>query len=288
MLYDVQTVTVLQLYRVRLFSAPLFPLDGERPKILANSIYEKPSLLPEKGTRLTVSRWHIGNVVAVDDMGIAFAVGKQSPTNKSKYDESTGDFYLDLDFDAPFSVAIIDTKLGVLAVAPKKGLSNTDSVARKISEMLSITESVTSVQATVAIDPIYDSETFLKLVNSAYLVHRFIFDFYPPNPDDPEMEIQKEAEDWAQRVNAKHGRLSVDGNNLNKQEVSRVSRGVINSGAEAIAVVRNSPTSRSRRISSKTQVVATELDYLSLDSRESLIAALDSIRDAYRENRGEI
>ncbi|MGY2895749.1 hypothetical protein [Deinococcus sp. UYEF24] len=256
----------LQLYRFRIFESELFPIKRSRRDMILSAIREKPSLGPSSNNRLKVSKWHIGNVEVLDDDSYAFALGRQSPTNTSKYNDDTGDFYSSLDEDAPYSIVIFDANIGLVAILVRPNVAQVKTMADRLLQLFYSTDTFKNSGVRLAIDPIYDSDLFLNLIRQAYQIKRFIFDFYPPNPDDPEMEIQAPVEQWAQNTNASHGRISVDGNNLNERALEPVARGVISSGSEVVAVIReNANSKRTRRISSKTQKVSTEVEKVSID-----------------------
>ena len=279
----------LQLYRLRIFESDLFPLQRSRAAMLRAAIEEKPSMEPNDNNRLKKSKWHIGNVENLDSDGYAFAVGRQAPSNVSKYDEETGDFYSSVEDDAPFTIAIIDVILSILAIEVRRGVATTDTIAQRIGQLIHSSDTFREANVRIVVDAIYDSETFLSLLRNAYQIKRFIFDFYPPNPDDPEMDIQQPVERWAQFANGAHGRLAIDGNSLNLEALDPVARGLISSGSQVIATVRETASSdKVRRISSKTQKVGTEVERLDIDSGTSLSQALDSSREVYFSNRGEL
>lgn len=277
-----------QIYRLRIFESPLFPLQRTRRELISLAIREKPTISPSSNKSLKKSKWHIGNIESLGNDAFAFAVGRQSPTAAPKYNEETKDFYSALEDDAPFSIIIVDAGIGLVAIMVKPDVGTPDTIASRLKQLLMSTDTIKQDVADISIDPIYDSNLFINLLRNAYQIKRFIFDFYPPNPEDAEMDIQLPAEQWAQRTNAQHGRISIDGPSLIKSAIEPVARGVINSGSQAIAVVRENRNSKKvRRISSKTQRVATEVSRVSIDSRDNLSSALDSIREVYYSNRGE-
>lgn len=277
-----------QVYRIRIFSSQLFDLIGTRSEILKGAIVEKPSISPNSANRLKNNKWHIGNIIFIEENVLAFALGRQSPSTGSRYDEETKNFYSSIDDEAPFSIVIIDVLLGIVAIMVKPDVGSTDVIAQRLITLLTQTKVFTdSLAANIVIDPIYDSKLFISILRESYQIKRFIFEFFPPNPDDAEIDIQVPAERWAQRANASHGRVSIDGSNLDITALEPVAQGVISTGSEVIAVVRERASSRrTRRVSSKTQRVATDVDRVSLENREGLREAYRSVIEIYRSNRG--
>lgn len=235
------------LYRAKFIKPAQLPLLAENQSsmdIFLGSIHDKPEYTLSGG-----SEWHIGNVKLFDDFSGSFAVGRTTKTTVEKFDKESGDFVDELDDSGPYTVVIFDAKIGLIGIAKKSRLApNASSIARRLKDLLSTTETVINSGVDVRIDVIPDPEGFIDKLRSAYSIRKFQATFTGPNPVDADELFQKPLSVYAQSMGASSGTLEVVGEALNEEVAESVAKSTAATGNTASARVVSSAGSKPRNI----------------------------------------
>lgn len=226
--------------------------------------------------------WHIGNIQGIDANGGSFAIGRTTKRTVSKYDPDTGDFIEELFEESPYTVCLYDTRIGFVAIARKSKLAPTTSgIARKLGRLLETTDSVMNNEISVAVDPIHDPEHFIARLREAYSIKSFTAEFNGPNPIDADELFQKPLSVYCQAINGKHGRVTVQGGDLDSEAVIEVAKSTAAVGNDASALVFERRGKRSVRIHIHGDPVKKAYEEDKLEQAK----ALDDMRAEYRRVR---
>ncbi|KLU27188.1 hypothetical protein EOS_05750 [Caballeronia mineralivorans PML1(12)] len=222
------------LFRVKFVSGPqhsLFRPNVDRPALFLAAVNEKPSAELRKGYL-----WHIGNVEAFSNSSGYFAIGRTTRSTIEKFDETAGNFVYEELEESPFTHCVFDTELSLLAVAKKTSLaSDAKGIAMKVQQLLQVSDSVLEYDVKVEILPIPDPEGFLRMLADAYRVIRFSATFHGPNPFDADEHFQKPLSVYLQAADGIAGKAQIQGDNLNREVLTEVTRSTAATGNEASA-----------------------------------------------------
>lgn len=274
-----------QLFRLKL----VIPAQGEvfgadpmdRASILARALDERPTAQLRAGYQ-----WRVGNVEQLDDHGFYFAVGRLSPGELPQFDPETRDFILvDLD-QAPYTYALVDFGIGLLAVARNYQLSPRHvGIARPIASLLSQTDVVRELRGRVVVDPIRDPEEFIEYLRTAWAVTWFKMTFGLPNPFDVNRDFHRPMEKLLRDADGSNGHTTVRGDQLDPEVLEELARSAAATGEEASArmrskeggpLVRRSLTEKSVRLRQEEP-----------RDNQSRFRLLETMRERYRSIRGD-
>lgn len=214
--------------------SPLFSGEVDRRMFVDNLLNSKPSHKIRSGYI-----WHIGNVREIDEDGLLFAAGRTTIASKEKFDEESGDFVEVDDEDSPFTYAVYDKKLSVLALLPKSKLApTTKGIARNIQNLLNSSPYTKDNEVHIEIAEIPDPEGFIEQLHSAYSVVGFQMEFGEPNPFDVEKDFHKPMESLLKETRGNKGATKVSGEDLDRDTLEELSRSVASVGHEASARIR--------------------------------------------------
>lgn len=233
----------LYLFRLNAIEAQqggLFNTGQRRVEFLTELIRRKPSAEIREGYV-----WHIGNVYPVGNEGLFFAAGRTTKTSKELYDEETGDFLEVEEEESPFTYVIYDAYYSVLGIAPKTRLSPTvKGISRNIARLLNSQPMVKDHAIRIDIPEIWDPESFLQQLRSAYALVAFTVEFGEPNPFDVEEDFHKPTQRYLEAIGGSKGRTTVQGEDLDRDGVDEVTRSVASTGNDARARMRMAPGQR--------------------------------------------
>ncbi|MBU2784782.1 hypothetical protein HAP93_03195 [Acidithiobacillus ferriphilus] len=230
-------MAVFFLFRLKVFRSSQNSLFGEgvtRREFIEKLLQKKPSLDVHKGYI-----WHIGNISEIDDEGLLFAAGKTTISGKEKYDEKSGDFLEIYDEESPFTYAIYDKKLGVLAITPRSKLAaNPRSIVRNIEKIMNSDSYTKDNEVRIEIEEIPDPDDFIKQLYAAYAVVGFQMEFSEPNPFDVERDFHKPMESLLGAAGGDKGVTKIAGEDLNRDTLEKLSRSVASVGNDVSARIR--------------------------------------------------
>ena len=214
----------------------LFRNNSERPgQIILSAVQEKPSLEPRKG-----QHWRIGNVKCPQDNTVLFALGKVTKKTQELYNEQEQNFVAHDLALAPHTYVAVDLHLQVCAIAPKNAVSQKHTtIARNLARLLNESKRAKEGKLEFTITEIPEPSDFVELIRKASRISSFEMTFSPPNPFDPDEQIQRPMEDLLREVGASKGKASVSGKKLNADVLETLSRAAASSGEKAAANIQS-------------------------------------------------
>ncbi|MEQ1856247.1 MAG: hypothetical protein ABL963_07250 [Longimicrobiales bacterium] len=272
-----------QLFRLKLVYVPQGDLlNGEfpeRPQLLRQALLDRPAAELRSGYQ-----WHIGNVDELGGEELYFAVGRVTRSTLQQFNEDAQEF-IEVEFEeAPYTHALVDLQLGLLAIARNSRLSPTQlGIARQVARLLNQTEVIRRNSGQVSADPLSDPEEFIGYLRSAYAVTRFRVTFGRPNPFDINQDFQAPMERLLQSSDGARGHTVVNGEKLEPQVLEELARSAAASGQDANAILRMSPKGRkTRRGLREKSVIVRQEEPVDRPARKSV---LDLIREKYHAIR---
>lgn len=269
------------LFRLKAIKSPqedMFHLAVAREEFFKELFSSKPSAELREGYV-----WHIGNLRAIGDRGLAFAVGRTTKKNKELYDDESGNFMEVEEEESPFTYAYYEQHFGILGILHKSRLSPTvKGIARSLENLLNEQELTKQYGARIEVSEIWDPEGFLQQVLAAYAVIAFTVEFGEPNPFDVDQDFHRPMERYLAETGANKGKTTVQGDDLNRDNVERVTRSVASTGNDATARLRQKEGQRPVTKHLKGDPVTVPLEEGDAEGSEGL---LDRILEAYRRIR---
>ena len=212
--------------------------------IFLKALAEKPSA--EYRESFT---WHIGNLTELESTAGYFAVGRITESTIPKFDPQSGNFVDLRDDTSPYTFAVYDAQIGLLAIRKKSDLApTTQDIANKIEKLLSATSVVLKNEITVIIQLIPNPETFLEMVDRAYAIKSFTATFTGTNPFDADEHFQKPLSVYLNSANGESGEASIFGANLAKDTIIAVTKSTAATGNEATASIQDEQNERPYKI----------------------------------------
>ncbi|MEW6448742.1 MAG: hypothetical protein AB1426_11790 [Bacillota bacterium] len=253
--------------------------DKSRSDILKEVIFSLPSAELRKGIT-----WRIGNVSSLDEGGLYFRIGKISKSTIETYKEGN---FLDQEFEtAPYTHAVLDTRLEVCAIARKTKLSGTAAgIAHRFIELLTRSERARFFDVEFEIDEINDPEDFITYLRSAILISRFWVTFSRPNPFDPEEDFIKPLASFLEKSNGEAGKVEIRGKEgLNPGTLEDVARSTAATGNDAGAWLLEEEGGRrvKKRLSGNPATLSEE----DLADDQQRRRFLQRVRELYYKIRG--
>lgn len=184
-------------------------------------------------------RWHLGNLEFFDASQGYFALGRTTSATVTKFDEETGKFVEEELSDSPFTHCVFDARIGFVGIARKSKIARSSKgLAQKFEQLLQSTEAASQNEVEVIVSPISDPDGFLKSIRRAYRIFRFTATFTGPNPFDADEHFQKPLSVYCNATNAKSGKASVKGDNLDQKVIEEVARSTAATGNKASAQIK--------------------------------------------------
>jgi len=235
------------LFRVNLVlprQTSWFHYHVTRPEVFLASLEEKPDAQVRKGYT-----WHIGNVTLYSPHAGYFAIGRTTRSTIEKYDLETGNFVEEELETSPYTHCVFDAEIGFVGIAKKPLLAPTaDGIARRVEELLSRTRQVVENEIRVEVAAIPDPEGFLKEIERAYSVIQFSATFHRPNPIDADEVFQKPLAVYLAAADGERGRAQVDGEDLNRETITAVTKSTAATGNNASAKIKRERGARAVKI----------------------------------------
>jgi hypothetical protein len=232
-----------QLFRLKVYRIPgsLFSTDESPPSLIRSAILSRPERRSRRGVV-----WHIGNVEAIDDSALYFAFGRTTVANLPQFNAADRSF-VEQEFEsAPFTHVIVDSELGLCAIARKSQLApNTIAMARQLANVLNDAPTAYDKNVRFAIEPIADPEQFIEQLREAQSVIGFSVTFSLPNPFDANQDFQLPMERLLQEAEGEKGRTTISGDDLDRDVLEELSRSAAATGNDASARLYREGESRS-------------------------------------------
>lgn len=229
------------LFRVQVFlpeQLPLFVDYREPSEFLKAALLEKPTVENARGS------WHIGNVKDVLPNGLYFAIGKELPRRVGSLDDE-GDFQNYATLVAPNTHALLDLHYQVLAIAKNSELApQSKTVSRKLQKLLQATSVISGSKAKVEISAIDDPVEFIQIITRAAAVTKFQVTYGLPNVWDAEEDFQKPFQKASRTLGAEEATAVFRSEDLDRQNVIKLTRAAAAVGKRAKAWIRRHPRSR--------------------------------------------
>lgn len=225
------------LYRVKMvrpLQGSLFSMQATPEELLILALKERPSAEIRANYI-----WHVGNITNLSEHSGYFAIGRTTLTTLAKFDEKSGDFLDEPSETSPYTYIVFDSSIGLLAIAKKALLApTTKGLASVLERLLESTSTVAKNDIDVEVRIIPDPAGFLQQIHGAYTVKKFSATFTGPNPFDADEYFQKPLSVYAKAANAKGGKASVAGEDLNRQVIEDVAKSTAAVGNEASARIQ--------------------------------------------------
>lgn len=224
--------------------------------IFLRAILEKPSGELRKGFE-----WHIGNVQLFSEHTGYFAAGRTTTSTIEKFNEDSGDFVEEELEESPYTHCVFDARIGFIGIAKKPNLSQTTKgIARRIEQLLSLTEVVTNNEILAEIRPIPDPDGFLSLLDAAFKVFTFSATFRGPNPFDADEHFQRPLSVYLSAAEGQKGKTTISGSDLNRRVLREVTRSTAATGNEASARIQKSKRQKAMTINLKGDPIKRRYD----------------------------
>ncbi len=224
--------------------------------LFISALQERPSGELRKG-----NTWHIGNIENFSGTAGYFAIGRITKSTIEKFDDSTGNFIEEEVEEGPYTHCVFDAQIGLVGIAKKTSLAPTsNSIARRIEDLLFQTKIIKENNIWVEILPIPDPEGFLKALASAYQVSSFTAWFRGPNPFDADEHFQKPLSVYLSSANGEIGKTQIQGTDLNRKVIQDVTRSTAATGNQASARIKKSESQKSTTINLKGDPVKRRYD----------------------------
>jgi hypothetical protein len=251
---------------------PIRPTD-----VFLASLEEKPDSQVRRGYL-----WHIGNIELFTQSSGYFAIGRTTRSTFEKFDESTGNFVVEELETSPYTHCVFDAAIGFIGIAKKPSLSpTTQGIARRVEEVLSRTSQVADNKIRVEISPIPDPESFLREIEAAYRLLQFTATFHGPNPFDADELFQKPLAVYLASADGTKGKTQIDGDDLNRQVVTAVTKSTAATGNEASARIKRVKGARANKIHLRGSTLGTSYDEALHDPKLALV----DLRNLYQRVR---
>lgn len=212
-----------------------------------------------------------------------FAAGRTTTTSKDFYNEENGNFLEIEEEESPFTYVIYDKQFSVLGIAPKTRLSQSvKSIAKNLEKLLNQQPSVRNAGLRIEIAEIGDPEDFIQQVRDAYTVVDFTAEFGRPNPFDVNDDFHRPMEKYLEATDGTKGKTTVQGENLDRDNVEDVARSVASTGNEAKARLRKERGQRPVTRHMRGDPVSVQVEEEEIDDSGGILRKL---REVYQRVR---
>jgi hypothetical protein len=148
--------------------------------------------------------------------------------------------------------------------------------------LIESTTVVRDANTDVLLDLISDPEKFIEKLRTSYSIKRFTAHFTGPNPKDADEFFGKPLSVYCEIMEADHGKVIVEGADVNSDRAIEVTKSVAATGNEATAKIQRTHTSKPINISLKGDPVKRSYDEEKYSSKN----VLDEMRLEYGRVRG--
>jgi hypothetical protein len=255
--------------------------ESEPVSVITKSFQFKPTADVGRG-----SEWHIGNVEALQDAGVAFAMGRTQAVRTPQFDADTHNFLEEEALRAPFTLGVFDSTTQACGIIKKAGVSQSViEISGKLEILLNSAPFAREANSRIVVEPISDPVNFIEAVRSAAFVTKFSFTVTRPNPADVNRLIQGPAKNFTSEIGGDRSKIEVEGDSLNPDIIVDVANAVAADGEQATATIRETPKGSIKRIYLSSNPVLERVETSPYDS--VIQSILESTRRAYRRVRGK-
>ena len=266
-----------QLFRLKVFRIPgsLFSTEDSSASLVRSAVLSRPERKSRQGVV-----WHVGNVEPIDDAALYLAFGRTTRANLPLFNAADRSF-VEQEFEsAPFTHVIVDTELGLCAIARKTQLASiTNILARHLNRVLNDSPPAYEKNVRFAIEPIADPEQFIEQLRQAQSVLGFSITFSLPNPFDANADFQLPMERLLQEAEGTKGKTSISGPHLDPDVLEELSRSAAATGNDASAKLyrEGDPRPVSKRL--RENLVSVSVSEVT--NAEARIEVLEILRRLY-------
>lgn len=237
----------IHILRVRcepLQQGGLFAVSRDPSSVITDALMATPTA--QVGRR---SEWHIGRPESLAHDGIGFQMGRVQAVTSPQWDTEDHSFFEAESQRAPYTVGVYDQRHQACGIIKKSGVSQSSTeIAIKLERLLNATSFPEAAGCRIVVDPIKDPAHFVEQIRSASQVTKFSFTATFDNPFDVENLIQRPAEKFNKIAGGERTKVEVEGEDLNKDVLEELARGVASTGDQAAASVRSEGARRTKRI----------------------------------------
>ena len=270
------------LFRFKVIESQQRPLFGSslpRSEFIRTLINKKPSKEIRNGYE-----WHLGNIEAIGGERLRFAIGRITKASKEKYDEKTGNFSEVNDEVAPFTYALLDIEMSLIAIALKTKLSPTaKGIAHSLEKLLNSQSEVQENEVRIELAEITDPDTFIQQMEDAYSVIGFTVEFSGPNPFDVDKDFHQPMEKYLAATAGEKGVTTIRGENLDKGSLEKMARSVASTGNQAKARIKKNKDSKAITKQMKGNPIVVQVEDVNDDIKAK--GLLIKLREAYERIR---
>lgn len=215
---------------------------------------------------------------------IYFALGRTTTAKVEMYDERAGDFVV-AEFDAaPYTHAILDLHLQVVAIAGKAQLApTTPGIGRQLEKLLNGSPIVLEAEANIGVSSLNDPHDFISHLRDAHSIEQFTVTFRRPNPWDVESDFHAPFERFLAETDGERGKAIVEGEDLDVKPLEKVAASAAALGDDAEAMIRTTAGRRPVKKRLRGNPVTLRTD--DADEREAKISLLGRVRELYSRVR---
>lgn len=270
-----------QLFRVKVRPSPQRDLfvgqQGPRDLLL-----EVVQSTPEASLRRGMT-WHIGNVQQVREDGLYFRVGRTTRQTLEVFEDG---LFADETFEtAPYTHALLDLRLEVLALARKARLSpSVPGIARQLARLLNDCPATLRCDASFEIDELTDPEDFISHLRTAQAIYKFTVWFTRPNPWDVNQDFVAPAQRLVAATKSEVGKTELKGKALEAVALEDISRSAAATGDDAAAWLK--PARSRRRAKKRLRGNPVVFAHEQLDNETAIQGLLSRLREIYHRIRG--
>lgn len=270
------------LFRVKFIrpkQSSFLHLDWTPRQVMLACVDQKPSAELRKGFD-----WHIGNIQMFSDSSGYFAFGRTTTSTIEKFDSISGNFLEEQLEASPYTHCVFDAAIGFIGIAKKQNLSQTPKgIARRLEQLLSLTNVVKENGISVEVRPIPDPEGFLNAINSAYRVFSFSATFRGPNPFDADEFFQKPMSVYLSSANGLKGKTTINGEDLSRDVLQEVTRSTAATGNEASAKLQKAMGQKAITVNLKGDPLKRKYD----DETHAPESVLNELTRLYKKVRND-
>lgn len=275
-----------QLFRIHIVSTGQLLLTGESPP--SNVILRKVLGQSNKAC-ISGATWQTANIDKLGKDGFYFRIGKMSHTTLPRLiDDSFSDVECD---KSPYTHVILDMPTEVCAIAKSAELNMTsEAISSKLEMLLNESSIVKEAEKRAKIQPLQDPTDFIDYIQRATSITKLWVGFSRPNPVDANKDFQKPMQRIMEKIAGDHGKLEVEGNELDKKSTIEIVKSAAATGDKAGAAMTMDDNPKKmimRKLGEKSvNIVDDSIIKENIKEEKVQLGVLDKLRQIYRRIRG--
>lgn len=187
--------------------------------------------------------WMIGDVLMHGSENTFFKLGKWTDESRTLYERNTKSFIKKTQKEAPHTHVVINFEIQVCAIAANSKLdSKVSSIAKNLEKILN--DHPLREQFIFHLKAINDPAELTTLMRRAHRITKFEMSFSPPNPFDVEEHFHKPTRKLLKTANGRRGKVSIAGDNLNKDVAEDLAHSAASTGDSVKARIQSGPGQR--------------------------------------------